>query len=129
MDIVKICGAALLCALVAAILKKLGSPTWCAAAVVGVIGAALFVLPKIKGIVDSVGTMASGTPVAEKFPIVLKVCAAAVLTEICADVCAATGEHDLSKSLSAAGKIEMIYLSLPLIKELFDCASSLASGK
>jgi|GEM_PF-868288 len=127
MDVLKICGAVLLCTFAALVLKRVGGGAWAAAAA-GVLASALFILPKIKEIVDSAVEIEGAGAAVEYFPIVLKVTAVALICEVCADVSTSCGEGTLSKVLLAAGKVEIIFLSLPLIKNLFESALVLCRG-
>ncbi len=64
---------------------------------------------------------------AEFFPVVLKVTAVSLICEMCSHLLEAAEEIALSKVLLAAGKIEIIVLSLPLFKALYDSARSFVS--
>ena len=52
MDMVKICGAVVICALTAVLLKQLGTPLHVAVLIAGSIAAVIFVIPKISEIVE-----------------------------------------------------------------------------
>ncbi len=125
MDILKICGAAIVCALSSSLLKKLGAPVASSVAVAGIVLLLSLSLPKIADAAAFVKETAGDG--FEYMSIVLKVTAVALISEASCRIAEASGEQSLSSALGAAGKIEIIYLALPLLHDLFDGASSVAS--
>ena len=125
MDIVKLCGAIIICTAAALVLKKLGSPVSFAVAASSVLMAALFTIPKTAEIIETVKSIAGESEGAVCLPAVLKCAAVAVICEISCNIAESCGEDTLSKALSSAGKIEIIFISLPLVKELFLFAKDL----
>ena len=126
MGVVKICGALLVCALTASLLKQLGTPVYLAVVISGALGALAFMLPKISEIV-SLALDAADVGDVSYVPAVLKVTGAALVCEAACDIADSAGETSLSKAIGAAGKIEIVYLSLPLIRDLIESAREIAS--
>lgn len=125
MDIVRICGVAIVCAVLAAILKNIGSPLYSALTAGGICLAASLLIPKISEIVNAAIDIEREGGASGYFPVVLKVAAASLICEFCADILTSSGDAAMTKALLTAGRIEILFLSLPLIKELFTLALSL----
>ena len=126
MDLVKICGAVVICALTAVLLKQLGTPLHVAAVIAGAVAAVIFVIPKISEIVTLALEAGSGADGVSYIPTVLKVAGAALICDASCGIADAAGEQTLSKALGAAGKIEIVYLSLPVLRDLIDSAKTIA---
>ncbi len=124
MDILKICGTALLAAVCALVAKHLGSPVHTALALSGIVALVMLCLPKISDIVNTAIAVASDGAVSDVFPVVLKVCAVALICEVASEICSACDAPSLSKAVTAAGRFEMIFLALPLFTRLYAEASS-----
>ncbi len=124
MEVLKIAGVLLLCAVCALILKRVDSPMYAAAVCAGALGALYICLPKISDIVDTVVAIANDSGSSEYFPIVLKVAAASLICDFAADVCSGCDSPDLAKAVTVAGKFEIIFISLPLFTELYRLAVS-----
>ena len=125
-ELLKAFGVAILCLAVSSILKKLESPFAAALITVCIISIIIFILPKIKEVVDTAVEIGSGSAVSVYFPVILKICAVAFIGETAADIASSAGEAYLSKAISFAGRCEIVVLSLPLIRELVSSAESIA---
>ena len=128
MDIVKICGAALIAAVGAIVMKQLGSPLRAAVVICGTVSVLLVCLPSVTQIVNAAIDIERDAPVSEVFPVVLKVTAVALICEVCALLCEGAGEPTLSKAISLAGKFEIILIALPLFSRLYRSAAELCSA-
>ena len=127
MEVLKICGALLVCTLSASLLKRLGTPVYLAVVISGALAAVAFMLPKLSEIVS---TALDGADLGDVpyISTVFKVTGAALVCEAACDIAEASGESGLSKALGAAGKIEIVYLSLPLLRDLIESAKEIASS-
>ena len=118
MDIFKVCAAAILVLFVLIIMRQMQSPVvpTLKAAVVMLFGGALIItyLPLYKEVVE----MASGTTLADYMPILIRALGVAVLTRICSDVCKEGGEGGLAFCVETVGRLEILVIALPLVKEL-----------
>ena len=128
MDVMKIAGTVLLSALAALILKKTGSPLYTAALCAGVVAAFSVCLPRITDIVDTAVSIAGDGALSDRFPIVLKAAAAALICDLASDICAGCEAPVLAKTVSTVGKFEILFISLPLFLELYGCAVSFVEG-
>ena len=118
MDVFKLCAAAILSLFVLIIMRQMQSPATpiLKAAAVMLFGGALIVayLPLYKEVV----LMASGTPLEDYMPILIRALGVAVLTRICSDVCKEGGEGGLAFCIETVGRLEILMIALPLVKEL-----------
>ena len=122
-QMLKICGAALLCVIFILILKKSGGdsvPLLKVAATVLLCGVCIVsltpVIEYIQSLSDSIGTLASISVIS----VLLKAMCIAFLSYVCASVCRECGEGGIAYFVELAGKGEIILLSLELIGEIFD---------
>ncbi len=129
MDLLKICGAAVVCALTALLLKQLGTPLHAALAVAGAVGLLLLVVPKMREIVSLALESVSGTDGIPYITAVMKIAGAALICDASCGIAEAAGEATLSKALGAAGRIEIVYLSLPILRDLIAGAKDIAQIK
>ncbi len=125
MEIFKICGAVLIVIVMASVLKHVGSPVYTALICAGCVCIAAYSIPRITDIVESATSFADNSELSSTFPIILKITAVALICELTAGICEGSGENALSKALISVGRIEIIFLSLPMIESLFMSAVSL----
>ncbi len=67
-------------------------------------------------------------PLAEGAEALLKIIGSSYLFGISSDVCRELGEGGIASALSLLGKLEVLALALPYIKELLSLATSLVGG-
>ena len=122
-QMLKICGAAILCVIFILILKKSGSdsvPLLKIAAIILLCGVCIVaiapVIEYMQSLSDSVGTVSSISVMS----VLLKATCIAFLSYLCASVCRECGEGGIAYFVELAGKGEIILLSLELIGEIFD---------
>lgn len=118
MDTWKICGMALICLVAFAVVRQWGRdfevPMKLAAAVVflGILlGMAIPLLTWIREML-SVGA------VSEYAELLLGALGIAVVTGVCADLCRECREPTVASYVEMAGRLEILILSIPLIKEI-----------
>ena len=63
--------------------------------------------------------------VAEAAGFMLRVLAVALVTHICANICRDCGETTIASYMELGGKVEILLLSLPTVKEIIDTAVGL----
>ncbi len=128
MEIIKICGIALT-ALFAALLvgegqKNVGFAVCTAAAVVLIARELTTLVPTV----SYLGEAASGYSIYSKYySALMKALVIACLVKITSDMCSEAGKKTVASAVEICGKIEIIALSLPLIKELAEISKSLLS--
>ena len=94
----------------------------------GVILAALCVL-RLEPIMEFVREVSAITELSDKsissVYVLIKVLCVAILTHICATVCRDCGESSIAYYAELGGKIEILILAIPLLREILDMAITL----
>lgn len=129
MDVFKI-GALTLISLCAVVILRSLKPEWSTfiriAAIVVLFSVAI---PMISAVINYIRELISldGGQFLDSgaFEILIKAVCIAMLTHFCASVCRDAGETGLAALSEMAGKIEIILLSFPLIKEILQTALAL----
>ncbi len=125
----KIFGGAILCVMLLVILKR-ESPDIALTArmTAGVIFAAACVgamIPTVEYINElGEGVLADGE-IGDAVTVLLKALGVAILTHICATVCRDSGEGSMAYYVELGGKLEIMLLSLPLLRRMLDMALGL----
>ena len=127
MDTVKICGVAVVCITIFSIIKAYNPsfeiPMRLSATVLflGVIfGAAGPVIVFVRGMMAEGETERFASSVVTAFGI-------AFLTQICAEVCRDCKEASIASYVETVGRVEILLLCLPLIKEILQAVDKLLS--
>ncbi len=125
MDSAKLCmiGVAVVCA--AVVIKKWNAdflPLLRLAATVLFAGAILSMSSPLVAYLKELSAATGLAPYAE---FLLKALGIAVLSQVAADICRDAGESGIGNGVELAGKIELLILCLPLVKELFRAAKDL----
>ena len=128
MDIAKICGIMIAASVAALILRRFGTSFEAALTVAVTVSVAAIFVPKISDVVNTVITIASDGGASEVFPIVLKVTAVALICDMTSDICKGCGSLSLAKTVSVAGRFEILFISLPLFASLYKNAVSFLSA-
>lgn len=128
MDILKICGIAVLCSIMGAVLGRTLGGVATALKLAGlcmVLGGAVALVGET---VKELSFWTQTKEVAEYIPIMTKALGIAVLCRICSDVCRDCGEATLAAAVESAGKLTLVLLAMPMIKRLAQYALTLAEG-
>ncbi len=127
--VLKLFGVALLCVFAILLVKK-GNPDGAVAMkmLFGVL-IAVFCMTLITPIAEYIGELGESFDSDGSFSgsveILLKSLGVAILTHICATVCRDSGEASVAGYVELGGKIEILLLSLPLLRELLNTALEL----
>ena len=125
----KIFGVAIFAILVMMILRKESSDSALTLRMVVGVGLAIACISCITPIISYVNELGEGFGAADGVSsavnILLKALGVSLLTHICATVCRDCGEGSIAQYVELGGKIEIIVLSLPLIKDIMDMAMRL----
>ena len=123
----KICGACLLAAFLALLLKKWNAD---AAVTVKLIAGAVLsaaCVGALLPLIETVTLLGENEALSGYVGVLLRVLAVAVLTHITSARCRDCGEATLASYAELGGKIEILLLSLPLMREIVDMAMELLS--
>ncbi len=125
----KLFGGAVLCVLVILILKKESPDSAITLRMIAGVGLAVACISAMSPIVEYVKEIGEGfgamEEISEAVSVLLKALGVSLLTHICATVCRDSGEVSVAYYVELGGKIEIIILSLPLIKEIVGLAIGL----
>ena len=126
-DFFKICGIAVICALLLTLLKKSFGGTDTLLRVGG--GVVIFSL-MLSGLGEAVGAVMEITSsiggenalLSSSFSLMLKALGIAVISKLCSDVCRDCGESGLAGGIEAAGRVAIISMCIPIVRELVGLA-------
>ena len=117
--IFKVCGLALVSALLISLLRKWGADVASLLKLCAGIALAAVCVGAITPIVGFVSEIASGNgEILEAAEFMLRVLAVALIVQVSANACRDCGESTLASYIELGGKVEIVLLSLPLIKEI-----------
>ena len=119
-QIFRICGVALLCAALGAVLGNALGGVRIALRLAG----ATLIFGVLLGMLDSAGTMLEETVALGSVygygELMLKGLGIAVLCRICSDICRDCGEPTAAAGVESAGKIGLLILALPAVGEVLE---------
>ena len=126
-DTLKICGIAIICAVVCILVKNYQSgfliPTRISGTIILYSAAIVFLSPLIKyllGIMDGVIS-------AQHIELIIKSMSIAYITQATSEICKECGENSLAMGVDTIGKMEILILAIPLIESLIRMAGELVS--
>lgn len=119
-------GVGVICAVCTLLLKELRSPLASFVPLLGGVLLLLSVLTRVTPVLDFAQTLSEALPEG-LFASAGKVLAAGILCSLGADICSELGAPSLGAHLTLVGKIEILLLSLPVLKELFSRVEALLS--
>ena len=126
-DTLKICGIAIICAVVCILIKNYQSgfliPTRISGTIILYSAAIVFLSPLVKymlGIMDGVIS-------AQHIELIIKSMSIAYITQATSEICKECGENSLAMGVDTIGKMEILILAIPLIESLIRMAGELVS--
>ena len=125
--IFKVCGIALLSAVLLSVLKRFGAESAVLLKIAAGVVAAAVCFVSLSPIIDFLRELSGiGGENAERWTeFMLRVLSIAVITHICSTVCKDCGETSLAGYIEIGGKVEIIILSLPYVREIIDTSVGL----
>lgn len=122
-------GAVSLVGLVALLVIRQWKPEWAVFLRVGMAVVLLSaVVTMVSSVVSFVGEMSGEALPEGMWQLLLKALGIAFLTEVAAGICRDSGEGSVATWVEMAGKLELLLLSLPLVKEVLAMAMELLGG-
>ena len=118
----KICFFAIICVVVASVLKHL-RPEFLPYIRIGttiVIG--VFAISVIAPVVTYINSLFSGAVIGEWGGIILRALGVALLVQIASDICRDCGENSAAAGVELIGKLDILILCLPMIKKIITTA-------
>jgi stage III sporulation protein AD len=129
MEIVALCGIAVLAAVFSVMLKKyIPEYSFLISLGAGVL-ILLLILSKITPAVSQIKNLLSATGLSSEYGSVLfKSLGVCFLTQFAADSCRDSGEGSMASKVELAGKIMIVLISLPLFEKIAETAMQLMGG-
>lgn len=124
-NIIKILGAAIMCACVVLVIKGASRDFGDVVKVISAVILAGGVIICASPLIEFVSGISEGTQINTYLSVMLKALGVAYLTHICASVCRDCGEQTIAGYAELAGKIEMLIIAIPLIEEIIGIAEDL----
>lgn len=128
-DTYKLCGAALICAVAAFLLryvkKEFELPLTLAGSILLLISACAMVGPIAEYLTELVGV---SNLVGDSAGTLMRALSIAMMTKIASDLCREFGTPSVASSLEMAAKFEIIILTLPLVSSVIESVRGLFSG-
>ena len=129
--ILKICAISLLCVTVGIISRTLSGSVATAVKIAGILlvfsGAMLMMSDVLEAVGDVVEEFSESSQINAYWGVMLRALGIAVLCRICTDICRDCGEGAIAGGVETAGKIAILFLSLPMVKQIIDYARELLS--
>ncbi len=129
MEIVALCGIAVLAAVFSVMLKKyIPEYSFLISLGAGVL-ILLLILSKITPAVSQIKNLLSATGLSSEYgSILFKSLGVCFLTQFAADSCRDSGEGSMASKVELAGKIMIVLISLPLFEKIAETAMQLMGG-
>ena len=128
-DTYKLCGAALICAVAALLLRYLKKefelPLTLAGSVLLLVSACAMARPIAEYLTGLIG---ASHLVGDAANTLLRALAIAMMTKLASNLCRELGTPSVATSLETAAKLEIIILTLPLISSVIDGVKELFAG-
>ena len=124
-DLLRICGLAVLCLAASLLLSKMGGDFVGLVRLGGSIllfGTLIFGLGEIIEALRELFSAGGAERYADRM---IRALGLALLTAICSDLCRDTGENTLASGVEMAGKLAIVWVSLPLVEEILQMASEI----
>ena len=125
MDVLKLCGIGVLCALVAVIMKQIKGEYSALVRLCGTVIIFGSLALAASDIFSGVGGLLLEDGLSDYAKIMAKALGLALLSRICADICRDIGEGAVGNGIELGGKLAILSLCIPLIGELMGYARQL----
>ena len=113
----------ILCAVMGMVLKSVKGEFALFVWLVGTVGILLLVIPPLGEVMSETASLFAGSEINRYAEVMLRAVGVALLTRICSDVCRDTGAPSVANGVELAGKLVILTLCLPMIREIIGYAS------
>ena len=121
MDIVKVVAIGIITAICAVILKQVKPELAIFSVIAGSIIILFFVVQSVGGVLEQYKSIIDRTGLNTGiFSVVLKIIGVGYLVEFAGDICKDAGVESVSQKIALAGKVLVIIMCLPIVKNLFE---------
>lgn len=125
----RVCAAATLCVVASMIVKACGGSLAVALRIAATVLIFGMLIPSMGDLASELAQLFAGDGVARYASVLVRTLGVAVLTQLCGDVCRDCGETATAQGVEMAGKVTIVALCIPLLKELAGYASALLQGE
>lgn len=119
MNELKMCGLVLCALIVCIIFKNIKSEYSLLVRIAVTVMVSILSLALITPLFNFIDEISQNTVIYNYLPILIKALGIALLVQITADICTDAGEISLGERIELFGKVQILVISIPLIKNLF----------
>ncbi len=124
-EVMKICGAALICAVCAFLLREFGWRGTVAFSLIVLAVLAGVLADKLSELVKTAEVFSEYSGVGDVAKEILKITGVSYIFGISSDICSELGERSLSSILTAVGRIEIMLIAMPYFLKIIRYAAEL----
>ena len=125
MNEIKMCGIVLCALIICVVFKNLKSEYSLVIRIVITVGVSLASFIIIEPLLTFIDEISSNTAVNNYVPTLIKALGIAFTVQITSDICRDAGESSLGERIELFGKVEILLISIPLIKNIFKLCESI----
>lgn len=125
MNIITVCGFAVVSGCLIAIIKNLRPELATLASAVAGILIAVYAVESLLPFLSFVREVAVNRGVESYFTLMLKALAISFCCKISAEICRDCGDNSLASRVELAGRVGIVLISLPIIQQLFEIAEDM----
>ena len=123
--LLRVCGVGILCAVVSLILRQIRSDLLPLVRVGGTVVILSLILSPLSDAMGELSELLGGGAVEPYAEVMLRALGISLVCKIASDVCRDAGESAIGSSVELAGKLTILLLCVPLIRELLSYAARL----
>ncbi|MBQ9086935.1 MAG: hypothetical protein IJY47_07085 [Clostridia bacterium] len=124
-ELLKLCGVAVLCAMVGLLLAKWQREYSALVRVGGTILVGIALLGGLREGLDAILGLVGAEAVEPYADVMLRALGIALLTRLCGEICRECGAGSVAVGVELAGKISILVLCIPLIREILELANEI----
>lgn len=121
----KVCGVAMLAVTGGLLLRQLKGASSVALRMAAFLLIFGLLIPQVGELVRELTEIFGNTNIEEYVSVMVRSLGVATLTQLCGDICRDCGENGTAQGVELAGKLAILSLCLPLLKQLLDYATDL----
>ena len=124
-QLIKICGAAILCVAVIVIMKELKAGIAWGVKIAGIVLIFGILAYGLGEAMEEFGVLWESVYISEYISVMLKAFGIALLVKICSDICKDCGEGSLAFGIESAGKLCVLCACIPMIIKIIECVKDI----
>ncbi|MDR0288284.1 MAG: hypothetical protein LBI03_11355 [Clostridiales bacterium] len=125
-DIFQIIGIAVISAVIISLLRNWKSELALPATIAAGILLLTLISGQLKDIINYINSLTSSAPgMKDNLPVIIKITGIAYLTEFVSGVCRDSGENSIAAKVDIAGRIFIVWISLPVAMSLISIVSGM----